>query len=46
MRIPGAHYYMAYVCVERRQPHDALRWLDVAITLELAQPQLQLDRVT
>ncbi len=41
---PRAHYYMAYVCVERRQPHDALRWLDAAIKLEPAQPQLQLEK--
>ena len=41
---PRAHYYMAYVCVERRQPHEALRWLEAAIKLEPAQPQLQLEK--
>jgi len=41
---PRAHYYMAYICVERRQPHEALRWLEAAITLEPAQPRLQLEK--
>lgn len=43
---PRAHYYMAYVSVERQQPHEALRWLDVAIRLEPTQPRLWLEKAT
>jgi len=39
-----AHYYMAYISVERRQPYEALRWLDAAIKLEPTQPRLQLEK--
>ncbi|HEY7203044.1 MAG TPA: hypothetical protein VIA61_02035, partial [Methylomirabilota bacterium] len=41
---PRAHYYMAYICVERQQPHEALRWLEAALALEPAQPRLQLEK--
>jgi len=35
---------MGYICVERQQPHDALRWLDAGIKLEPTQPRLQLEK--
>jgi tetratricopeptide (TPR) repeat protein len=41
---PRAHYYMAYICVERQQPHEALRWLDAGIELEPTQPRLRLEK--
>jgi tetratricopeptide (TPR) repeat protein len=41
---PRAHYYMAFVCVERGQWNEAIRWLDAGLTLEPAQAWFRLEK--
>lgn len=41
---PRAHFYMAYVSLERRQPQEAIRWLDAGMKLEPAQPRFRLEK--
>lgn len=41
---PRAHYYMAFVCVERRQWNEAIRWLDAGLKLEPDQTWFRLER--
>jgi tetratricopeptide (TPR) repeat protein len=41
---PRAHFQMAFVCVERQQWEDALRWLDAGTILEPGQPRFSLEK--
>jgi uncharacterized protein HemY len=41
---PRAHFCMAFVCVERHQWDEALRWLEAGMKPELGQPRLRLEK--
>lgn len=41
---PRAHFYMAYVSLERQQPQEAIRWLDAGMKLEPAQPHFRTEK--
>lgn len=41
---PRAHFYMAYVSIERQQPQEAIQWLDAGMKLEPAQPHFRTEK--
>jgi tetratricopeptide (TPR) repeat protein len=41
---PRAHYHMAFVCVERGQWNEAIRWLDTGLELEPHQARFRLEK--
>jgi tetratricopeptide (TPR) repeat protein len=41
---PRAHFYMAFVCVERHPWDEAIRWLDAGMKLEPGQPHFRIEK--